>query len=222
MKLMPLNPAFPLTSVKNFTIDWEKLVYPEDTFWELTDEFINAVPYLEEIKKYSNNDLFSYGIIGKKFQYCEHPEFERLLSHIHLPFATGLQREFIPYLFSKTDIKNHLKEFLPGDEEMHKKIAEAKFEYLNSFCIKAELSKYLYYYGMYQFFYENNSATWAMEVTREFTKLLYKSDVDNVVCFSTRYPWGAWFDQHSCTDNSFVFINRKEKQIWLFCFSHSD
>ncbi|MCU0439102.1 MAG: hypothetical protein MUC49_14485 [Raineya sp.] len=199
----------------DFNIDWLNLISSGMTIDKEDD-----IEYLSEIKKYCNNGGIPNGIIGKMFNYRQDSDFERLLSIIH--YLPLLQEHFIEYLFTKTAIQKHLTEFYSTPSDLPKQLLEAKFEYLNSFKIEGELSNYLYYYGMYDYFYQHNSTNKAMEVSKRFTKLLYQSDLENIVCFSTTLAWGNWFDQHSCTDRSFVFINHVERIIWLFCFSHSD
>lgn len=199
----------------DFNIDWINLIVSGITIDKEDD-----IEYLSEIKKYSNNGGIPNGIVGKVFNYRHDSDFEKLLSVIH--YLPLLQKDFIEYLLTKTDIKKHLTEFYFHPDDLTERLQAAKFKYLNSFNIEGELSKYLYHYGMYDFFYEHNSASKAMQISHAFTQLLYQSDLDNVVCFSTRFSWGNWFDKHSCSDYSFVFINKIERIIWLFCFSHSD
>jgi hypothetical protein len=199
----------------DFNIDWSTLVVSGNTIDREDD-----IEYLAEIKKYCNNGGIPNGIAGKVFHYQQDLDFEKLLSLIH--YLPLLQNNFIEYLFTKTDIKKYLTEFYSDPSDLKEQIRAAKFEYLNSFSIEGELSRYLYHYGMYDFFHNHNSASDAKEISNHFTRLLYQADLDNIVCFSTRFPWGNWFDKHSCSDYSFVFINKKESVIWLFCFSHSD
>lgn len=215
MKPLIISSDTPRNIDADFNIDWINLILSSMTIDKEDD-----IEYLSEIKKYCNNGGIPDGIIGKVFHYKHDPGFEKLLSVIHcLPV---LQEHFIEYLLTKTDIKKHLTEFFLHPNDLIDQLRVGKFEYLNSFNIEAELSSYLYYYGMYDFFFKHNSASKAKEISNSFTQLLYQNNLDNVVCFSTRFSWGNWFDKHSCSDYSFVFINKRERIIWLFCFSHSD
>jgi hypothetical protein len=215
MKPLAISSNTPVNIDADFHIDWTNLVSSAITI-DKEDE----IAYLSEIKKYCNNGGIPRGIIGKRFSYRHDSDFENLLSVIH--YLPLLKAPFIEYLFTKTDIKKYLTEFYTVPDALSAQVRTAKFEYLNSFHIAGELANYLYGYGMYDLFYNHNSANKAMEITNEFTRLLYQSDLENVVCFSTRLAWGNWFDEHSCSDRSFVFINKTERLIWLFCFSHSD
>lgn len=213
-----LSPSdIPSNVETDFAIYWDNLITSATNL-----DLENGIEYLMEIKKYSNNDLPPYGIIAKKFEYKEDLEFEKLLSIFYSFFSPKLYMGFIPALFSKTAIRNHLKEFYSAPEDLKSQLDSAKFQYLDCFNIEAELSSNLYYYGIYDHFYNNNTASWANEIARDFTNFLYHSDLDNVECFTTRLPWGKWFDINSCTDYTFVIINKKDRIIWLFCFSHSD
>ncbi len=217
--MKPILPPsdFPKNIETDFAVDWGNLIISAVDL-----DLENGMEYLMEIKKYSNNDEPTYGIIAKKFEYRQDEGFEKVLTLFAEYHPSVLQVNFIPALFTKTTIIKHLQEFYSAPEDLYGQLMEAKFQQLDCFKIESELSSYLYYYGMYQHFYENNKPSRANEITRGFTKLLYNSDLDNVECFVTRPPWGKWFDVHSCTDYTFVIINKKDRLIWLFCFSHSD
>lgn len=215
MKPLNISSDTPHNIDTDFCIDWDNLVV-EGINIDKEDD----IEYLSEIKKYCNNGGIPKGIVGKVFNYKNEPDFEKLLSVIH--YLPLLQENFAEYLLTKTAIKNHLTEFHTDSAALATHIRAAAFAYLDAFNIEGELGNYLYHYGMYDHFYKHNSASKAIEISRRFTQLLYQSDIDNVVCFTTRNPWGNWFDIHSCTDYSFLFINKIEKTIWLFCFSHSD
>jgi len=215
MKPLIYSSNMPNDIAKDFSIEWENLIVSGH---EIEHEIEFA--YLEEIKKYCNNGGIPKGICAKVFEYREDAEFERLLSLLHgLPF---LEKKFISHLFSKTAIKTFLKEFEQHELDLQKRIGQGEFAYLNSFSIEGELSHYLYRYGMYQHFYEHNTAERAREITVELMKDVFDNNLDNVICFTAQGPWGKWFDEHSCSDMTFVFFNKKERMIYLFCFSHSD
>ncbi|HTB32257.1 MAG TPA: hypothetical protein VK808_09545 [Bacteroidia bacterium] len=179
--LPPLD--FPKNIETDFAVDWENLITSAVDL-----DLENGMEYLMEIKKYSNNGEPTYGIIAKKFEYKEDAGFEKLLTLFAEYYPGILQRIFIPALFTKTAILNHLQEVYSVQEELKGQLEEAKFQQLDCFKIESELSSYLYYYGMYGHFYENNKPSRANEITRDFTKLLYTSDLDNVECFTTRLP----------------------------------
>jgi hypothetical protein len=214
-----MNPLVPENSStrldKGLNIDWQSLILSARTI-DGEDEF----EYLAEIKKYCNNGGIPRGIVGKSFHCRQDADFEKVLSVVHQ--RGFIQEDLVTYLFTKTDAIQSLKEFYVRPEDLEKQIQSAKFTYLDPFLIEERLSKYLYSYGMYRFFYNHHTPDRARAISRDFCKLLFNADLKNVVCFTTRLPWGKWFDVHSCTDYSFVFINKKERLIWLFCFSHSD
>lgn len=201
--------------LENFNIGWDNLVLSG-----MNLEKAGGISYLEHIEKYCNNGGFPQGINVKVFEFRTDPEFDKALELLHgLPFV---QEEFITALFTKTDIRNHLREFAATDEVLTEKITAAKFTFLNAFHIEAELSYFLYRYGMYNHFWQNHTAAEAEAHARSLTQLIYKSDPGNVVCFTTHSSWGEWFDVHSCSDYTFVLINKTERTLWLLCFSHSD
>ncbi len=181
--LPPLD--FPINIETDFAIDWDNLITSSTNL-----DLEKGIDYLMEIKKYSNNDLPPYGIIARKFEYKQDTKFEKVLSIFKDYYCPILQVNFIPALFTKTTIKNHLQEFYSSPEDLKEQLVAAKFQYLDCFNIEAELSSNLYYYGMYDHFYNNNLASWANELARDFTKQLYNSDLDNVECFTTKFAMG--------------------------------
>jgi hypothetical protein len=215
MKPLVYSANMPNNIEADFSIDWESLIVSGQEI-----EYEVEFGYLEEIKKYCNNGGIPNGICARIFEYHADAEFERLLSLLHgLP---NLEKKFISVLFTKTGIKTFLKEFEENETELQKAIETSEFVYLHPFSIEGELSTYLFHYGMYTHFYQENTAEKAREISIGFMKELFDNDVDNVICFCANAPWGKWFDEHSCNDRTFVFINKKERMIYLFCFSHSD
>ncbi len=215
MKPLPISADNPHDIDKDFSITWNQLIV---SGLEMESEI--EFEYLVEIKKYCNNSGMPDGICGKMFEYRSDAEFERLLSFVH--YLPALGNKFITHLFVKTGIRDFLKEFHEDETELQNALEKSEFHYLDSFQIEGELSSYLYRYGMYDFFYKHNTAERAREISIDFMKHLFENDLDNVICFQSFYPWGKWFDIHSCSDRTFVFLNKRERMIWLFCFSHSD
>lgn len=215
MKPLIFSAQTPTDIDKDFSIDWENLIVSG-----LDIEHEVEFDYLVEIGKYSNNGGIPTGIIAKTFEFRQDEQFEKLLSMVH--YLNVLAKKFIPNLFAKTAIRNFLKEFQEEDNELQNALSNADFEYMNSFDIEGNLAQYLYRYGMYTHFYQDHSAEEARQISVEFMKSLFDNDVDNVICFHTHHAWGKWFDKHSCSDWSLAFINKRERMIWLFCFSHSD
>lgn len=201
--------------LENFSINWDTLVLSA-----LNLEKAGGIGYLEQIEKFCNRGGFPQGINVKVFEFRADPEFDRALQMVH---GLGyVQEAFISTLFTKTGIRNHLREFAATDEQLAEKLTAAKFTFFNAFHIEAELGYYLYRYGMYDHFWKHHSEAEAQAYARSLTQLIYKGDPGNVVCFTTRFPWGEWFDVYSCSDYSFVLINKAERTMWLLCFSHSD
>jgi hypothetical protein len=215
MKPFAISAETPNNIENDFNIDWENLLINQRLILEN-----NEIKYLQAISQYCNNGGIPKGIYAQVFDYQLDSEFERLLNMIHhLPI---LAKNFIPFLFAKTKIAEHLQQFSPEKIELQNFIYQADFQYLNSFEIAGELSKNLYYYGMYQRFCEDYSPNEARKISLDLMNLIFENDLENVLCFTTRRAWGKWFDIHSCTDYTFVFLNKKQRKIWLFCFSHSD
>ncbi len=202
-------------SINDFEINWNELIVSGIT---LKSE--SEIKYLSEIKKYCNNGGMPRGILAKVFNYKNSLEFEKLLEV--LPQEPKLQSDFIEFLFIKSSIREHLKEFHFDEYELQVLIKNTHFKFLKPKKIEKVLTDHLYYFGMYHWFKDNNSYKQAIQITKNFTDYIYQSYSKNVICFTTQLAWGNWFDKHSCSDYSFVFINLRLKEIYLFCFSHSD
>jgi hypothetical protein len=215
VKPFPISANTP-TSIRNdFSIDWENLICHQHSI--LSDQ---EIEYLKQIATYSNNGGIPEGINVQIFDYQLDTEFERLLTLVYQ--RPVLAKDFIAELFCRTSIAHHLTKFAPESQTLKNQIYQADFQYLNSFEIQGELSKNLYYYGMYRHFWQDFSPNDAWEISHRLMELIFENDLENVICFTTRLPWGSWFDIHSCTDYTFVFLNKKVRKIWLLCFSHSD
>lgn len=215
MKPFAISNKTPTNIQDNFSIDWKHLISQQHII-----QVENEIEYLKKIAQYSNNDEISKAINAQVFDYKLDTEFERLLLTIHqLP---TLGKDFIAELFCQTTIADYLTEFATESQSLKNLIYQADFRYLNSFEIQSELSKNLYYYGMYKYFWEDFSPNEARAISLQLMDIIFENDLENIICFTTRQPWGEWFDIHSCTDYTFVFLNKKARKIWLLCFSHSD
>jgi hypothetical protein len=215
LKPFPISAQTPTNLQNDFSIDWKNLIIHQ---YVIQAEY--EIEYLKQIAKYSNNCIAPYGINAQVFDYQLDTEFERLLAMVHqIPIVA---QDFIAELFCQTNIADYLSEFATENQLLKNLIYQADFQYLNAFEIQGELSKNLYYYGMYRFFWQDFSPNEAQTISLQLMDLIFENDLENVICFTTRLPWGKWFDIHSCTDYTFVFLNKKARKIWLFCFSHSD
>jgi hypothetical protein len=203
------------TRITDFQIDWKNLILSARA---ITDP--SEFKYLSEISKYCNNGGIPGGIYAKVFDYQEDSEFVRLLSKVQS--SSLLQKKFVEVLFCNTAIIDHLHGFYEDPAKFPTEIEYAYFEFLEPSKIEDLLKNHLYNYGMYRHFFDNNSPDDAARIAQKFTWPLYNAEPDNIVFFCTRLPWGLWFDPHSCSDCTFLFINKKDRKIWLFCFSHSD
>ncbi len=212
--------------IKNYQVIWEDLVQDINKI-EITD-----YEYLVQIQNYTNN-VPPGGIFAYNFTYREDKEFERLLEDLYLPqgldrYNESIEPQFIGAILSKTNFYTVLSEYANSCESLSNRIIEAYKQdrimrrYDTHHLIESTLCRYLYSYGMYDFFYNDHTLEEAKKITLDFTDAIFENNYDNTLYFDFYGPWNDWFDEHSCTDRSFLLINKIERKVWVLCFSHSD
>jgi hypothetical protein len=75
---------------------------------------------------------------------------------------------------------------------------------------------------MYGHYFDDHSADDAAACARTLLRGITSGTLDALVALETAHAWGAWFDVHSCTDCTFVIIDRHLRRATLLVFSHSD
>lgn len=195
-------------------------------------------PYLQAIARYSNIEPIELGLFAHRFTIAPDPELDRLLALVH---AIGsLPRELAPRLLAQSSLRHALHAFAPtgGPSErdndgvraprpvdaalLEQRLRAADFRWIDPFALEGELARYLYAYGMYRFFHQENDATTAVAHARALLARLTPSPLESIVALDTRTPWGDWFDPHSCTDRTVLLIDRETREGALLAFSHSD
>lgn len=198
-------------TIDEFKVDWGTLIASAQNV--PTDQF----RYFAKVYHYGNT---ADGVVfGRIFEFRRDLEFERLLEH---SLKYRVFDNFVPVLFGKTLISADLIKFAPTSEELQTLLTRAQFRRVSPFYLEAELSEYLYHTGIYHRFFKDHTMLEAQEITRDFLDQILGQNPEERLCLISRYPWGEWFDEHSCTDLTIIGINRTSNQIWLFTISDSD
>jgi hypothetical protein len=198
--------------IAEFSIHWRDLVGPIEPLTNL--------PFLLAIQQYTNNSLPSGGVFAYSFEYRADAEFERLLSVVH--GVSPLQSEAVPYLLARSHAATILVDFAKDPAILEQSLRSAAFKMINPFLLQGSLADYLFRYGMYSYYYQEHTANDAWNASREFLDTTVGLDLEAIVAFESSIAWGEWFDPHSCTDKTFLLLNRKTQRFWLCAFSHSD
>lgn len=227
-KIFDFNLQKPVKLV-DLDVDWKNLIINSQKL------SIDDFDYLKLINKFSNNITTKNGtggIFAYKFLYKNNPSFESLLKAIDLPenytlFDKTIYHYFVRYLLAKTEIFNSLSFYENNSDELFDKIISVlSNQYCrfnkNQLSVTEELSDYLYHYGMYEYFFNYYTKDYAYKTTLNFTEKIFNNNIDNLTSFIFFGGWNNWFDKHSCSDKTFIFINKSTCEIWLLCFSHSD
>lgn len=198
-------------TIEDFAVDWSGAVVE-----------VVAVPearhgYLQAIACYSNNED---GIFALELMLSADPELARLLGLAHaLPTVA---REIVPRLLARSAAAAALTAFDPDPAALERRLRERSFEWRDPFALTGELARYLHGYGMYRFFHQDHSADEAMALARAWVHDSAGEVLADIVAFDVWGPWGAWFDEHSCSDRSFLVLDRRRLVGTLLCCSHSD
>jgi hypothetical protein len=75
---------------------------------------------------------------------------------------------------------------------------------------------------MYRHFHDDHSADEAASHARALLESTVGASTDTIVALGSRLPCGAWFDRHSCTDQSYLLVDRQTRRGLLLALSHSD
>lgn len=198
-------------TVDAFEIDWSGAVVA-----------VASVPearhgYLEAIARYSNDEG---GIFALELLLAEDPRLDRLLAQVHgLPHV---QPELVPRLLARTSAAAALSAFSTDAAALEQALRARSFAWRDPFVLAGELARYLYDYGMVERFHDHHPAARALALAQALVRDAAGDALEDIVALDARGPWGAWFDPHSCTDRSFVLIDRRRRIATLLCFSHSD
>lgn len=195
-------------------------------------------PYLGAIARYSNIEPIELGVFAHGFTIAPDPELDRLLALVH---AVGsLPRELAPRLLARSTLRHALHAFAPTggpsprDDDglrpprpvdpalLEERLRTADFRWIDPFALEGELARYLYGYGMYRFFHQENDAQTAVAHARSFLAHVTPSPLESIVALDSRAPWGDWFDPHSCSDRTLLLIDRTTREGAVLAFSHSD
>jgi len=201
-------------TIDDFHVDWPRLVTVGKAATK--DDF----PYLNAIAQYTNYCIEPFGIFAHSFHFQDDPQFDRVLNLVHaLPFV---EQQFIPRLLARTNAMQALGEFAQDFGTLEEALQKVKFTCINPFLLTGMLADYLFRYGMYSYFYKEHTANDARDLALSLVEATLGSDLEQIIAFQAQGPWGAWFDPHSCTDRTFLLLQKVRRKFWLFCFSHSD
>lgn len=179
----------------------------------------HGILYLKGLLDHCNNG--PDGIFCRIFEYKEDEQFEKSLSSFP-GFTSQEQYRFVADLFCETAIIDQLTDFSTDHNHLRAEILNASFRYMRPARVEQLLYDYLYNFGVYHSFGGNNGEAKTIGVARDFTNVVYDADPENIVCLHTQKSWGDWFDQHSICDVCFLFINKRDRFIWLLCATDSD
>lgn len=176
--------------------------------------------YLREIARYSNIEPKELGVFAVRFTLAPDPELDRLLGLVHaLP---QLAPELAARLLGRSALRHRLRAFHASQPALENALREAAFSWIDSFVLEGTLARTLYGYGMYRHFHDDHSADEAVPFARELLASTVGTSTDTLVALGSRLPWGEWFDRHSCTDQSYLLVDRQTRRGLLLAFSHSD
>lgn len=192
-------------SLDAFRIDWSSIVVESKRLPE------SELPYVAAIAKYSHCGVPDGATFVQAMQLAADPELDRFLGLAHQLY---LGEPFAAQLLV------HARLEMEGVTAA--RVLEAKFEWITPFAVEGVLADDLYGYGMYDFFYNHHTPNEARDLARDLARRTTGDDLANIVPFTTRGAWSDWFDPHSCTDRSWLWIERTSRRAWLFAFSHSD
>jgi hypothetical protein len=193
--------------------------------WESVVAAHHLVPlddhgYLRDIARYTNFEPVELGVFAVSFTLAHDPELDRLLSFIHaLPH---LAPELAARLLGRSALRHRLGAFHASQPALETAVREAAFAWIDSFLVEGTMARTLYGYGMYRYFHEEHSADEAVSRARELLDATVGASIDPLVALGSRFAWGAWFDRHSCTDQSYLLLERRTRRGLLLAFSHSD
>jgi hypothetical protein len=194
----------------DFAVDWSAAVLAATPVPE------SHHPYLEAIARYSNNED---GIFALELRLADDPTLTRLLAAAHEHPA--MARELVPRLLARSRAARALTAFAPDPDTLERGLHEPGFAWRDPSAVLGELTDYLYNYGMYQHFSEHHDRDAALALAAALVRATVQSP-EALLAFDVWGPWGAWFDPHSCSDRSFLLIDRQRRSGLLLCFSHSD
>jgi hypothetical protein len=212
----------------NYMVDWEHLLSGVEKI------NIDDHEYLVQMRRFTNiesEEGSPGGILAYTFTYGTNTEFERLINDLKLPRPLQhlnrlLLPQFIASLLAKTDMYNIFSGYCDSREALYKNIIETIEQsqkiHRPDFLIASSLGDYLYNYGMLEHFYEFHKEGDAVRIALDFTNEIFENNADNVFGFDFMGLWNGWFDMYSCTDRTFLMINKIERKIWLLLFSDSD
>lgn len=201
-------------SIDELAVDWDEAVR--------VFKWIRAgdSAYLDAAARYCNNGGFPNGVFALTLLLREDPELDRLLElALHWPVVA---MSLPAYLLSRTRARAALHDFARDASVLEARLREAQLRVLDPFLVEGELASYLYRYGMYRHFYDDSTPEQARELARSLLAETTSGVLDALVVFDTRDAWGDWFDEHSCTDRTFLIIDRTLRRATLLVFSHSD
>jgi hypothetical protein len=205
-------------------VDWKRLVIEANAL--VTGDVSKDIdfPFLKTIARYTNLDFSASeikgGIFAYRFRYREDPAFDCAVQLIRA--MSQIQKALVPQLLARTEARHALRLFAKDATQLEQQLTNANFSYLSPFLLQGTLAETLYFYGMYERYFQDHTANEAMESAGRFLDSTVGENLEEIAVFRSRHAWGDWFDPHSVTDDSYVAINAVPREFFLLCLSHSD
>lgn len=206
MRPVDLSTGMP-GSIDELAVEWDRLVLAA-TPLDL------AAPYLVELAGQGAK------IFTQRYGLRADVELDHLLSYLQV--VAHLQVGFVPHALARTAARETLLAFERDPGALERALTTAHFTYVSPFLLEGMLAEYLFWYGTYRHFYDQRSANDARSLARAWLASLGADDLETIVPFQARLPWGRWFEPQSVSDATFAILHRGRRELVLSCFTHSD
>lgn len=206
MRPVDLSTGMP-GSIDELAVEWDRLVLSNTP---LDPE----APYLAALRHQGAK------IFTRRYGLRADVELEHLLSYLQV--VAHLQTAFVPHVLARTAARETLLAFERDPHALEMALTTAHFTYVSPFLLEGTLAEYLFWYGTYRHFYDERSANDARSLARAWLTSLGGDDLEAVVPFQSRLPWGGWFEPHSVSDATFAILHRGRRELSVVCFTHSD
>ena len=123
--------------------------------------------------------------------------------------------DFIYYVFSSKFISNAIPKFKIDDGISN----EYGFEFLNEETTKSALLNLLMNGGAYKKFEKNKKI--AKQLTNNFLEAIIENRFDDFKIYLSFEPWNKWYCDVAW-DYTYILIDKKKEQFWLFCITDTD
>lgn len=205
MRPVDLSTGMP-RSIDELAVEWDRLVLA-------ATPLDREAPYLAALA-HQGAKIFTH-----RFGLRVDTELEHLLSYLQV--VAHLQPSFVPHVLARTAARETLLAFERDPFALEAMLSAAHFTYVSPFLLEGTLAEYLFWHGTYRHFYDERSANDARSLARSWLGSLGADDLEAVIPFQSRLPWGHWFEPHSVSDATFVLLHRGRHELLLTCITHT-